>query len=145
MFREHDGRLTGCNRLLEELNGLLLAREAAALLMMQPSQLLQDLGMIRISVQHTLIGTLSTIEILLLLVHMTDLEPDIFLGQWRGRRVDDVLKTLCVCQYAVILRKYTWRKLYLPQDSGRIFVVACILYPSESRFRWPFQNRAASA
>lgn len=52
--------------------------------MMQPAQLLQDLGVIGISVQHALVGVLGTVKVLLLLMNMADLEPYIFLGQRRG-------------------------------------------------------------
>lgn len=43
---------TGCNRLLQVFNGLFLAVEAGALLMVKPSQLLKDLGMVGVTLNH---------------------------------------------------------------------------------------------
>jgi hypothetical protein len=82
---------------------LLLAAEAVALLMMQPSELLKDLGMIRIAVKHTSVCSFGVVilkcvktgnddllgdstYVFLLFVNMTDLEPDIFFGQGRRRK-----------------------------------------------------------
>lgn len=63
--------------------------------MMEPAKLLEDLGMVGVSIKHTLVGVLGTVKVLLLLMDMTYLEPDILLRQ-RGRwRVNDVLETLC--------------------------------------------------
>lgn len=76
--------------------------------MMQPTQLLQDLGVVWVSVQHTLVSVLSTVKVLLLLVNVADLKPNIFLGQRRGWRVDNVFEALDVCQYTVPWWIYTW-------------------------------------
>lgn len=53
--------------------------------MMEPTQLLQDLGVIGVPVQHPLVSVLGAVEVLLLLMNVTDLEPYIFLGQRRWR------------------------------------------------------------
>lgn len=86
--------LTCCNRFLEELNGLLLARKAVTLLVVQPTKLLQDLCVVRISVQYALISILCTVKVLLLFVDMADLKPNVLFRQRRRRRVDDVLEAL---------------------------------------------------
>lgn len=80
-----NGWLTCGNRLLEELDGLLLACKAVILLVVQPAQLLQDLCVVRISIEYALVGILGTVKVLLLLVHMADLKPDVLFGQWRRR------------------------------------------------------------
>lgn len=78
-------RPTCSDRLLQKLNRLLLAGKTITLLVMQPAQLLQNLGVVRVSVQYTLVCVFGTVKILLLLVHMTDLEPDVLFGQRRWR------------------------------------------------------------
>lgn len=89
--------LTRSNRFLEELDGLLLARKAITLLVVQPPQLLQDLCVVRVSVQYALVCILGAVKVLLLLVDMANLEPDVLFRQRRRRRVDDVLEALGVC------------------------------------------------
>lgn len=116
--------LTRSNRFLEELDGLLLAREAVALLVVQPAQLLQNLGVVRVSVEHTLVGILGAVKVLLLFMHMTDLEPDVLFRQWRRRRVNNVLEALGVCQQAVYFEVILICDV--PQDFGCTFAVACI-------------------
>lgn len=63
--------------------------------MMEPAKLLKDLGMVGVSVEHTLVGILGTVKVLLLLMDMAYLEPYILLCQWGRRRVDNVLEALC--------------------------------------------------
>lgn len=53
--------LTCSNGLLKILYGSLLALESLALLVMKPSQLLKNLGMVGIPLQHSLISSLCTI------------------------------------------------------------------------------------
>lgn len=60
MIRKLQG-LTRRNRFLEIFNSLLLATEIIALLVMQPAELLQDLGMVRIALENTPIGSLGGI------------------------------------------------------------------------------------
>jgi hypothetical protein len=48
--------LTGRDRLLEIFDGTLLALEATALLVVKPAKLLQDFGMIGVSVQNSTIS-----------------------------------------------------------------------------------------
>lgn len=76
---------TCSNRLLQKLDRLLLAGKTIALLVVQPAQLLQNLGVVRVSVQYTLVCIFGTVKILLLLVNMADLEPDVLFGQRRWR------------------------------------------------------------
>jgi hypothetical protein len=71
-----------------------LTTEAAALLVMKPSQLLKNLGMIRVSFENAVVSRLCAVIIFLLFVHMTDLEPDVFFGQGSWRRVDDIFEAL---------------------------------------------------
>lgn len=56
--------LVGGNGLLQELDSSLLALEAAALLMMKPAQLLQDLCVTRITFQNSLVRCLGTIVLM---------------------------------------------------------------------------------
>lgn len=53
--------LTGSYRFLEKFNGAFLVLVTAALVVMQPAELLQDLGVMRISFQHTVIGRLGIV------------------------------------------------------------------------------------
>lgn len=53
--------LTRGNRFLEVFDGALLALEAATLVMMQPTELLQDLGMVGITVQYSSIRSLGVV------------------------------------------------------------------------------------
>lgn len=94
---------------------------------MKPSQLLQDLSVVGISVQHPLIGVLGTVKVLLLLMDVTNLKPYIFLGQRWGWRVDDVFEALYVCHVSLVnSTKSPSRILVSPQDSGCTSAVACI-------------------
>lgn len=103
--------LTSIDRLLQELNGLLLARDIRALLVVEPPKLLENLGMVRIALQHTLVSRSSGIilkrisvsgvsgirrptHILLLLVNMANLEPDVFFCQRARGVANDVFETL---------------------------------------------------
>lgn len=86
--------LTRCDRLLEVFNGLLLTIEASALLVVQPAELLKDLCVIRIAIEHAHVRAFGGVVIFLLLVDVTDLKPDVFLAE-RARRVcNDVLEAL---------------------------------------------------
>jgi hypothetical protein len=63
--------------------------------MMQPAQLLKDFGVVGIALKHATIGALCGFKFLLLLIYVTDLEPDVLFGK-RARRVgNDVLEALC--------------------------------------------------
>jgi hypothetical protein len=53
--------LTGSHRFLEIFNRPFLARETAALLVVKPSQLLQDFGVVRVAFQDSVIGEFGTI------------------------------------------------------------------------------------
>jgi hypothetical protein len=103
--------LTSIDRLLQELDGLLLALEGLALLMVEPSKLLENLGVVRIPLEHTLVGGLGRLKlmdssvsgrtvlskhtyVLLLLVNMTNLEPNVFFCQRAWRIANDVFETL---------------------------------------------------
>jgi hypothetical protein len=55
--------LTSIDRLLQELDGLLLALESVALLVVQPSQLLENLGMVGVSIKNALVSGLSRVEL----------------------------------------------------------------------------------
>jgi hypothetical protein len=80
--------------LLQIFNGLLLAGVTVALLVVQPTQLLQDLGMVGVAVQNTSVCLLGRIEVLLLFVDMTDLEPNVFLRKGTRRVGDNILEAL---------------------------------------------------
>jgi hypothetical protein len=104
--------LVRVDRLLEVLYRLLLAAEAGALLVVQPSELLQYLGVVGIAVEDTHVGALSRVVLniglvmmpedlvdcwpylFLLLVHMANLEPDVLFTQGTGRVGDNVFEAL---------------------------------------------------
>ena len=81
--------------------------------MVEPAELLQDLGMIGVPVQDALVRRLCAVilqkgvlpcarddslalgtYVFLLLMHVADLEPDVLLGQGRRWRLHDVFETL---------------------------------------------------
>lgn len=62
--------------------------------MVEPSELLEDLGMIGIVSQDLLIGLLRLGILLLLLIHVSYLEPDINFGERFRRVVDNVIEAL---------------------------------------------------
>jgi hypothetical protein len=82
------------HRLLEIFDGLFLACVVGALLVMQPTQLLQYLGVIGIVLKDPAVGALCRFQLFLLLVDMTNLEPNILLGQWPGWVGDDVFEAV---------------------------------------------------
>lgn len=105
------GKLTSIDRLLQELDSLLLTLEAWTLLVVEPAKLLKNLGMVGIPLEHALIRGLSRIilsnssacfptetreytYILLLLVDMANLEPNVFFGERAWGIADDVFKAL---------------------------------------------------
>lgn len=63
-------------------------------LRIQATQLLQDFGVLGVDGQNIEIGISSTYPILLQLQHQANLEPYIWLSQWLGRIVQNVLETL---------------------------------------------------
>lgn len=88
-----------------------MARKAVALLMMQPAELLQNLGMVGISIEHTAICQfggiiLQTVSmgcpfsglglsyVFLLFVDVANLKPDILLGEGPGWILNDVFEAL---------------------------------------------------
>lgn len=92
----YDDRLTGIDGFLQIFNCLLLTAEAGALLMVQPAQLLQNLGVGWIAVKHAHVGALRGVIVFLLFVYMAYLEPDILLAQGSWWIVDNVLEALRV-------------------------------------------------
>lgn len=92
--------------------------------MVQPTQLLQNFGVVGRLIQHPLVRRLGTIElqdnvrilhghtksqtiayIFLLLMNMSDLEPDVLLGKGPRGRIDNVFKTLKISSVK-IYRQY---------------------------------------
>lgn len=93
---------------------MLLTVEAVALLVMQPTELLQDLGVVRVSIKHSSVSILgrlilrnplervrdlrsrrdSRAYVFLLLVDMANLKPDVLFRQWARWVRDDVFETL---------------------------------------------------
>lgn len=62
---------------------------------MQPSKLLKDLGVVGVTLKHATVGALGSLELFLLLIDVTDLEPDVFFCEgawWVG---DNVFEALC--------------------------------------------------
>lgn len=78
--------------------------------MMKPAKLLQDLGMVRIPVENASVRGLCSVKLLkgqqrtvidgayifLLLVHMTNLKPDVFLGEWPWWVFDNPFEALLI-------------------------------------------------
>lgn len=62
--------------------------------MVEPSELLEDLGVFGVLHQDPLIGLPRETELLLLLVHVTDLEPDVDLGERFRRTGENVPEAL---------------------------------------------------
>lgn len=112
-------KLTCAHRFLQVFDSLFLACVTVALLVVQPSELLQDLGMVRVLVKHSAVGGLGSVKlcatvsrgrkkkgggggrrgagityVFLLLVDMANLEVDVLLGQWARRIVYNVLEAL---------------------------------------------------
>lgn len=89
--------LISIDRFFEVLDCLLLAVEARALLVMQPTKLLQHFGVIWVPIKYSSVRGLCSIIFFLLFVHMADLEPDVLFRQWAGRvrdNISEALKTL---------------------------------------------------
>lgn len=55
--------LTGTDGLLQVLNGLLLARVAVALLVVEPSELLENLGVVGVTIQDAPVRSLGRVEL----------------------------------------------------------------------------------
>ena len=98
--------ITCGNRLLKILDSLLLAAEAGALLMMQPTELLQDLSVVGIAVEDAHICALGCVVIFLLFVDVPNLEPDVFLTQWSWRISNNVLEALQALLKLLLLLVY---------------------------------------
>ncbi len=80
---------------------------------MQPAKLLQNLCMIRVSLQHSSVSAFCSLilmspsamarllnpdtYVLLLLIDMADLKPDILFCEWPGRIGDDPFEALALC------------------------------------------------
>jgi hypothetical protein len=106
-------RHTGSHGFLEELDGTFLRGIRLVLHVMEPAQLLQNLGVVRIALENPMIRGFgvfvlsrpsewgmrrvdgkSDTHIFVLLMHVADLEPNVLLGEGRRRVVDDVLEAL---------------------------------------------------
>ena len=101
--------LTRADRLFKVLNRLLLAAVRVALLVMEPAKLLQDFGMLRVALKYTSVSVLGALKlndvrgvsnrrqgsyVFLLLVHVSDLEPDVLLIKGTRRIRDNVFEAL---------------------------------------------------
>lgn len=62
--------------------------------MMQPAELLKDFGMLPITGEDLHICFLGVFVLLLLLVHVSNLEPDVGLVERRRRGLNDIFETL---------------------------------------------------
>ena len=63
LSKEAGGPLTRADRLLKVLNSLLLATVRAALLMMEPAELLQDFGVLGVALKYTSVSVLSALKL----------------------------------------------------------------------------------
>lgn len=100
--------------LLKVLDSLLLTGVVGALLMVQPTQLLKDLCMIGVTLKNATVCALGGFELLLLLVDMTDLEPNVLFGERAWRVGNNVLEALVSCQKSSRERL----RLHLRPNSG---------------------------
>ena len=62
--------------------------------MIQPTELLEHLGVMRVVLDDALVRVLRTDMVLLLLVDMANLEPDVCMCEWRRRVSEDAVKAL---------------------------------------------------
>lgn len=62
--------------------------------MVEPSELLENLGVVRVTIEDPTIRALCSLKFFLLLVHMTNLKPDVLLSKRSGRVSDDVFEAL---------------------------------------------------
>lgn len=63
--------------------------------MVQPTELLKDLGMVGVALKYPSVCSLGSFEFLLLFINVTNLKPDIFFGQrsrWVGDNVFEALR-----------------------------------------------------
>jgi hypothetical protein len=86
--------VVGWHRLLQVLDSAVLCIVWVVLLMMQPAQLLQNLGVVGGVVKDPLVGGLGAVKVFLLLVDMANLKPNVLLRQRAGRRADNVLEAV---------------------------------------------------
>lgn len=76
--------------------------------MVQPTQLLQDLGMVGRVIKNPLVRGFGAVKIFLLFVNVANLEPDILLGQWPRGRVDDVFEAIkTLVEFRLLLVYYS--------------------------------------
>lgn len=64
---------------------------------MQPTKLLEDLGVIGVALKYATVSALGGLEFLLLFVDVTDLEPDVLFCQRPGWVGDYIFETLYFC------------------------------------------------
>lgn len=74
--------------------------------MMQPTQLLQNLGMVGVTLEHSSVSSFGRVVIFLLFVNVTNLEPDVFLTQRTRRIVDNVPEALQALGELLLLLVY---------------------------------------
>lgn len=84
MKRDSEMLLTGTDGLLQVLNGLLLARVAVALLVVEPSELLENLGVVGVTIQDAPVRSLGRVELTWWVRMM-----------WRGKELISKLTSFC--------------------------------------------------
>ena len=129
--------LTRADGFLQILNRIFLAAKGSALLVMQPAKLLQNLGVIWVSVENPSIrrlcgivlerGSANNVQfpegqayIFLLLVHMPDLEPYVLFGERPGGVGHYVLE-------ALIERQQRISRVILPSYLQTLVVLLLLL------------------
>jgi hypothetical protein len=104
--------LIGADRFLQVFNRIFLTAETVALLMMQPTKLLEDLGMVWIPIEDSSVCQFGIVIIFLLLMHMADLKPNIFFCQRNGWNRHDVAKALeTLLVFLLLLVNYAQAKI----------------------------------
>lgn len=117
----------------EVLNRQFLILERRPVLMIQPSKLLKDLGMRRIISDDSLVRILRPRMVLLLFVHVSNLEPNIRMCEWRRWVPKDPIKTPeRILEFALLLVDYPKSE----QDLVLLVEIQILAHPQDRRERF---------
>lgn len=128
--------------------------------MVEPAELLQNLRVLRIPLEHAGVGHLGGVilrkrlarkrfgvtyptYILLLLVHVADLEIDVLFTERSRRVIDDVFEALEVMSEPTQTKRSS--VACSPQDWNQTSAVVCKLYPDGNKSRSPSRTWAPCA
>lgn len=108
--------------------------------MVKPAELLEDFGVVRVALQHACVRGFGRIVlrqgqrkvmmtketlayVFLLLMHMTDLKPDVFFAEWSRRVRHDVAEAL---RFKLAMIAKAIRPRYIPPSFAGTSAAACI-------------------